>query len=161
AREEPAVSNRTDRNFGNTILFLLADELGHALKKHNTHSRDPVQKRKQEIEADQFAIEVMRRIGQMPLGIEFWFDVEHFRHVAPTKVPTEAEWQKHLAALDHPVTTDDWRPSPSRSKKLQIHSLATRLTRRCGLNVRKCWRRLFAGWRHLPIRSRTWPSIHA
>ncbi|PYI41740.1 MAG: hypothetical protein DMF12_09110 [Verrucomicrobia bacterium] len=106
AREEPAVSNRTDRNFGNTILFLLAHELGHALKKHNTHSRDPVQKRKQEIEADQFAIEVMRRIGQMPLGIEFWFDVEHFRHVASTKVPTEAEWQKHLAALDHPVTTE-------------------------------------------------------
>src|SRR5438876_65700 len=70
------------------------------------HYGDPVQKRKQEIEADQFAIEVMRRIGQMPLGIEFWFDVEHFRHVASTKVPTEAEWQKHLAALDHPVTTE-------------------------------------------------------
>src|SRR5262245_52442191 len=51
AREESAVSNRADRNFGNTIVFLLAHELGHALKKHDTHLRDPAQKRKQEIEA--------------------------------------------------------------------------------------------------------------
>ena len=81
AREESAVANRVDRNFGNTIVFLLAHELGHALKKHDTHSRDPIQKRRQEIEADAFAIEVMRRIGQVPLGVEFWFDVERIGHV--------------------------------------------------------------------------------
>src|SRR2546430_909994 len=52
AREEPAVSNRTDRNFGNTILFLLAHELGQPLKKHNTHSRGPVHKRKKVYVAD-------------------------------------------------------------------------------------------------------------
>ncbi len=106
ARDEPAVANRADRDFGNTIVFLLAHELGHALKKHRTDLQDPVQKRKQEIEADQFAIEVMRRIGQMPVGIEFWFDVERIRHVAPTEFPTEGEWQNYLAGLSHPVTTE-------------------------------------------------------
>ena len=100
AREESAVANRVDRNFGNTIVFLLAHELGHALKKHDTHSRDPVQKRRQEIEADAVAIEVMRRIGQVPLGVEFWFDVERIGHVqgirrvTSARFPTEAEWQK-------------------------------------------------------------------
>ena len=32
--------------------------------------RDPVEKRKQEIEADAFAIEMMRRIAQVPVGLE-------------------------------------------------------------------------------------------
>jgi hypothetical protein len=113
AREESAVANRVDRNFGNTIVFLLAHELGHALKKHNTHLRDPVQKRKQEIEADAFAIEMMRRIGQVPLGVEFWFDVERIGHVqgmrrlvATQRFPSEPEWQKYLAGFDHPVTNE-------------------------------------------------------
>ena len=112
AREESAVANRVDRNFGNTIVFLLAHELGHALKKHDTHSRDQVQKRRQEIEADAFAIEVMRRIGQVPLGVEFWFDVERIGHVqgirrvTSARFPTETEWQKYLAGLDHPVTSE-------------------------------------------------------
>jgi hypothetical protein len=112
AREESAVANRVDRNFGNTIVFLLAHELGHALKKHDTHSRDRVQKRRQEIEADAFAIEVMRRIGQVPLGVEFWFDVERIGHVqgirrvTSARFPTETEWQKYLAGLDHPVTSE-------------------------------------------------------
>jgi hypothetical protein len=112
AREESAVANRVDRNFGNTIVFLLAHELGHALKKHDTHSRDQVQKRRQEIEADAFAIEVMRRIGQVPLGVEFWFDVERIGHVqgirrvTSARFPTEAEWQNYLAGLDHPVTSE-------------------------------------------------------
>ena len=113
ARDESAVANRVDRNFGNTIVFLLVHELGHALKKHDTHSRDPVQKRKQEIEADGFAIEMMRRIGQVPLGVEFWFDVERIGHVQgmrrlveTERFPAEAEWQKYLASFDHPVTNE-------------------------------------------------------
>ena len=106
AREESAVSNRADLNFGNTVVFLLAHELGHALKKHRTDLRDPVERRKQEIEADAFAIEIMRRIGQVPRGIEFWFNLENVRQIAPTKTPTQTEWQKHLATLDHPVTPE-------------------------------------------------------
>lgn len=106
ARDESAVSNRTDRNFGNTIVFLLAHELGHVLKKHRADLRNLAERRQQEVEADAFAIEMMRRIGQIPLGIEFWFDVEQSGHVAPRKFDTAAEWQKYLASLDHPVTTE-------------------------------------------------------
>ena len=106
ARDESSVTNRVDRNFGNTIFFLLAHEVGHVLKKHRTNLTDLVQKRTQEIEADSFAIEMMRRIGQVPLGLELWFDFEHSAHVAPVKFPTDAEWQKYLAGLDHPMTTE-------------------------------------------------------
>ncbi|HMJ06715.1 MAG TPA: hypothetical protein VK474_10710 [Chthoniobacterales bacterium] len=106
AREETAVSNRADRNFGNTVVFLLAHELGHVLRKHRPDVNEPALQRKQEIEADQFAIEVMRRIGQVPLGLEFWFDLERIRHQAPKNIPAEADWQKYLSGLDHPVTTE-------------------------------------------------------
>jgi hypothetical protein len=106
ARDEASVANRADRNFGNTIVFLLAHEVGHVLKKHRTDLRDPVQKRNQEIEADAFAIEMMQRIGQVPVGFEFWFDVEHSGHVAPVEFDTENGWQKYLSSLDHPVTTE-------------------------------------------------------
>jgi len=106
ARDEAAVKNRADRNFGNTIVFLLAHELGHVLKKHRTDVRDPAQRRAQEIAADAFAIEVMRRMGQLPIGLEFWFDVERIRHVAPLKFPTESEWQNYLASLRHPVSKE-------------------------------------------------------
>ncbi len=106
ARDETAVSNRVDRNFGNTVVFLLAHELGHVLKKHRNDAGDPALQRKQEIEADQFAIDVMRRIGQIPLGLEFWFDLERIRYQAPREIPSDSEWQKYLSGLDHPVTTE-------------------------------------------------------
>jgi hypothetical protein len=48
----------------------------------------------------------MQRIGQVPVGVEFWFDVEHSAHVAPRRFDTKAEWQKYLTDLDHPVTTE-------------------------------------------------------
>jgi hypothetical protein len=62
AREETAVADRASRHFGNTVFFLLAHELGHALKKHRLDVQDPAQRRVQEIEADGFAIDLMRRI---------------------------------------------------------------------------------------------------
>jgi hypothetical protein len=106
ARDESAVSNRADRNFGNTVVFLLAHELGHVLKRHRTDLRNLNDKRQQEIEADAFAIEMMRRIGQIPVGVELWFDLEQSGHVAPRKFATAADWQKYLTSLDHPVTTE-------------------------------------------------------
>ncbi len=162
AREESAVSNRADRNFGNTVDFLLAHELGHALKKHRTDLRDPIEKRKQEIEADAFAIEMMRRVGQVPVGFEFWFDVEHSGHVAPVKFNTQAEWQKYLAGLDHPVTTERLEALAIAIEKApDSFARATKPIRRSGRSVRKCWRNIFA-LPHLsgpPIRLRIWQSM--
>jgi hypothetical protein len=57
------------------------DYVGWLFKQAAASSRAPLQKRNQEIEADQFAIQAMRRIGQVPLGLELWFDVERIRHV--------------------------------------------------------------------------------
>ena len=118
AREESAVANRADRNFGNTIVFLLTHELGHALKKHDTHSQDPMQKRRQEIEADAVAIEMMRRIGQVPIGVEFWFDVERIGHVQGIRrVTSDDSQQKPNGRNTSPVWITQsrmnvWTPSP-------------------------------------------------
>jgi hypothetical protein len=163
AREESAVAKRADRNFGNTIVFLLVHELGHALKKHRTDLRDPVEQRKQEIEADAFAIEIMRRIGQLPTGIEFWFDVEHSGHVAPVKFDTEAAWQKYLTGLDHPVTTGRLEALAAAIEKAPDSFARNRTIRLSGLSVRRCWRSIFASAHHdgPPIRLRTRQTMNA
>jgi hypothetical protein len=107
AREEARVSARADQSFGSMVVFLLGHELGHALKKDSLEGRDAQQQRAQEIEADRFAIELMRRIGQMPFGMEFWFDVERYRVRLPGKgIPSEEQWQQILNKMDHPVTTE-------------------------------------------------------
>lgn len=105
-RDEPAVEQRGSRNFANTVVFILAHELGHALRKHRADVSDPAQSRAQEIAADAFAIEVMRRLPQIPLGLESWFDFERIRHAAPREIPRDADWQKYLSTLRHPVTTE-------------------------------------------------------
>lgn len=107
ARDEPRVSARADQNFGTTVVFLLGHELGHALKKDSLDGRNAQQQRTQEIEADRFGIELLRRIGQVPLGIEFWFDVERYRvRLQAEGIPSKEEWQKVLDKMDHPVTTE-------------------------------------------------------
>jgi hypothetical protein len=85
---------------------LLAHELGHVLKAHRADAATPAQRRAQEIEADQFAVETMRRLPQIPLGLEQWFNCERIRHAAPTRFPSDADWQKYLSGLSHPVTTE-------------------------------------------------------
>ena len=106
ARDETAVANRASREFGSAVFFLLAHELGHVFHQDRTDLNQAEQQRTQEIAADAFAIELMRRIGQIPFGLEFWFDLERIRYRAPTKIPTNAEWQRLLSGLDHPVTTE-------------------------------------------------------
>ena len=105
-REETAVAERGNRSFGNTVVFILAHELGHALQKHRGDVTDSAMSRTQEIAADAFAIEIMRRLPQIPLGLEHWFDFERIRHAAPREIPRDAEWQKYLSTLRHPVTTE-------------------------------------------------------
>ncbi|CAN5260933.1 hypothetical protein BH20VER2_BH20VER2_08040 [soil metagenome] len=115
AREESAVADRANRNFANAVFFLLAHELGHVVHKHRAGEAEATRRRQQEVEADAFAIDLLRRIGQVPLGLEFWFDLERIRHQAPRELPTDAEWQKYLAGLAHPVTTE------------RLHALAAEL----------------------------------
>ena len=105
-RDEPRTADRASRNFANVVVFVLGHELGHVRGKHRTDLGDLVKQREQEIAADAFAIDLFRRLPQIPIGLDHWFDCERIRHVAPKEIPTDAEWQKYLAAQSHPVTTE-------------------------------------------------------
>jgi hypothetical protein len=105
-RDEQRTADRATRNFANVVVFLLGHELGHVRAKHRADLSDPVKQREQEITADAFAIELFRRLPQIPVGLDYWFDCERIRHIAPKEIPTNAEWQKYLATLSHPVTTE-------------------------------------------------------
>jgi hypothetical protein len=87
ARADPRVQRDLQRLFGSAVVFLMAHELGHLQLRHAA----PVnagQSRLQEREADRFALEVMRRTGEPPLGLAIYFTaVSHLEGISPAGNP--------------------------------------------------------------------------
>jgi hypothetical protein len=63
ATANPRVERRFQRDFGTAIVFVLGHELGHLYYQHGTNV-SLERSRQQEEEADRFAMELMRRIGE-------------------------------------------------------------------------------------------------
>ena len=94
------------RNSG--YAFILGHELGHIRFQHKGYgnvSADIAQGN--ERQADQFGLELMRRVGEIPMGAMLFFQagIYHFENRAD--FGSDAEWQEFLAnRATHPVTAD-------------------------------------------------------
>lgn len=71
---DPYVDDVSQKILKSAIAFILLHELGHI---HHNHVRyrgfDPAKARLEEAQADQFALNVLRRMRLPPLGMAFWF----------------------------------------------------------------------------------------
>lgn len=72
ADNDPAVNGLFQKLFGTTMVFIMGHETGHLFHAHRANVGE-ARSRQQEGEADAFAVELMARMGEPPIGISFFF----------------------------------------------------------------------------------------
>jgi hypothetical protein len=109
---DDAKVNDLSLRFRNTgYAFILGHELGHIRFQHKGYAGVPVAvAQTNERQADQFGLELMRRVGDIPMGAMLFFQagIYHFENRAD--FGSDGEWQDFLAnRATHPVTADRLR----------------------------------------------------
>lgn len=84
AQDDPEVDGLFQKLYGDTMVFIMAHELGHIFHDHSANV-SVEQSRRQESEADSFAIELMARMHAPPVGIVFYFNM-----AAPFECPARS-----------------------------------------------------------------------
>ena len=102
--DNATVNARVDRQFqrifGTAIVFVLGHELGHLYHQHATNV-SPERSRQQEEEADRFGMELIRRIGDAPVGmVQFFFILAHLE-----TYKSDPNYPARRATATHPVTS--------------------------------------------------------
>ena len=108
ARNDKRVADSLNKMFTSATIFILCHELGHVYYRHpgNTGVRMEIS-RANEAQADAFAIELMRRIGVIPVGAPFWFGAAACVEAHRVDFPSAEDWQKYLMETNsHPLTAD-------------------------------------------------------
>ncbi|MBE7444838.1 MAG: hypothetical protein HS132_06170 [Planctomycetia bacterium] len=76
-RDDPAIADEYARVISNALFFFICHELGHVLYEHQgivaKDAAAAAQSIVQEQQADTFALELMRRIGEMPISVPMFF----------------------------------------------------------------------------------------
>lgn len=76
-REDPAITDEYARVISNALFFIIGHELGHVLYEHQgidaKDASEAASSIAQEQKADAFALELMRRIGEVPIGVPMFF----------------------------------------------------------------------------------------
>jgi hypothetical protein len=140
AREDPQVMSVFQRAFGTCVIFIMAHELGHLYYQHRPYESVGVEvARSNEEQADQFALEIMRRIGDAPLGMPLFFtilahlesysgDPNHLEDRARSTHPVTAGRIRAIARALERNSEDYSRTGANPVKKsLEIRNVATQL----------------------------------
>ena len=101
ALQNQKVDDMSLRLFNSARAFILAHELAHL---HYRHTGGKV---KDEIQADQFAVELLSRTNTIPMGAILFFQA--LAHLAPNRAQfsSEAAWQKFLEEeKTHPLNSE-------------------------------------------------------
>lgn len=101
--------------------FILGHELGHIRFQHKFYNEVPVaESQGNEEQADQFAVELMRRVTEIPMGGMLFFQSAIYYLPNRADFQNEREWQAWLAkASTHPLTA-----ARLRSLSATVNSLA-------------------------------------
>jgi hypothetical protein len=111
ATDNPRVDNLSQQILSQSLSFIMLHEVGHVLYQHPGYGPGVTRARarENEDEADRFALEVLRRVGQPVSGLLFL--LLSMAHFVPHRADfgTDAEYQAHLAQATHPLTSDRTR----------------------------------------------------
>jgi hypothetical protein len=92
--------------YKSAVVFILCHELGHIFYKHLGSESDIAseESRQDEEEADSFAVDVMRRIGEAPVGMTTYFMSSAHLESNRWDFPNEKKYQEALQRATHPLT---------------------------------------------------------
>lgn len=126
ATANPRVANKFQQIYGTAIVFLLGHELGHLYYKHIPlpTNRAPTpqeleRSRLQEEQADQFGLEIMRRIGAAPVGMVPYFMIVAHLEAYKSDHKSDADYLEAVRTATHPVTSSRLRAIASGLKALE------------------------------------------
>jgi|GEM_PF-3400897 len=83
--KDKEVDSRFVKLYSTAIMFIIGHELGHIRYHHKGYAEStPVQSQANEAQADEFSLEILRRIGDPPFGgiLIFFFVSQHFTNVS-------------------------------------------------------------------------------
>ncbi len=108
ARQDANVNRLAAKIFDSAIAFILLHELGHLFYGHRGYGPDVprADARQNEMAADRFALEIMRRTSTQPTGMALFFQV--LAHGTETRGDYQSDdaFEAALARATHPVTED-------------------------------------------------------
>ncbi len=104
ALDDAEVDTLAQKGLATTIVFILLHELGHIHHGHPSYSAiSREQARRNEAEADAFALDGMARLGDAPLGIVSFFTIAAHMASGRGDFDSDAAYEEHLANVTHPV----------------------------------------------------------
>ena len=120
ALNDKRVDSLSQKILKSAIVFILAHELGHLRHHHPGYDIPMRQARQNELQADNFAIEMMRRIGVAPMGITHFFMAALYLSSHRGDFSSDAQWEAYLRTRStHPLSPQRMR---GLSSKLKTHA---------------------------------------
>ncbi|MBL8700321.1 MAG: hypothetical protein JNK67_18240 [Alphaproteobacteria bacterium] len=105
ATDNPRVDQLSQQILNQALTFILLHELGHVVHAHPGYAPDVPRAaaRENEAEADRFALEIMRRIGQPPTGIFFFFNAVAYFTPSRGDFASDDAHAAFMARDTHPI----------------------------------------------------------
>jgi hypothetical protein len=105
--DDPAVESRRSACFSTGVVFILAHELGHLILGHQGYDGiGPSTAQANEAAADAFAVELMSRGGDLPLGALYYFTYMSYLERHRGDFPDAAAWEAHVRTSTHPISPE-------------------------------------------------------
>jgi len=107
ALDDAIVNDVSGKALKSAIYFLMAHELGHVIFQHKPYDMiDGQEAQAQEMQADDFALNIMRRISVPPVGMVLFFMMCSRFEPAPGDFPNLQEYENFVRRTStHPLTS--------------------------------------------------------
>jgi len=106
ALNDSFVDDVSQKVLKSTFFFILGHEYGHIYFNHPDYKHISKKlSQQQEMQADKFSLNVMRRIGVVPAGLALFFSAVSRFEAVPSAFNTKSEYEKYMAEKStHPLT---------------------------------------------------------
>jgi hypothetical protein len=134
------------RNTG--YAFILGHELGHIRFQHAGYNGvTAARAQANEMEADQFGLELMRRVSEIPMGALLFFQSGIYYFENRADFPSDAAWRAYLAKeATHPLTVARLQALSGRIRDMADDFARGEPNRAAGVEVMRSIGEQFAGF---------------